>query len=121
MTKIPCTRHVRNFVVFISGLAVIMGVPGAAPAQEDALILEEIIVTARKREESLQSIPLSVTPFSAEQIQRRGFTGLEDIALATAGLTYEGFISSSNSANVVIRGLAPTFATARIQKRLFFP
>ena len=120
MTKIPCTRHVRNFVVFISGLAVIMGVPGAAPAQEDALILEEIIVTARKREESLQSIPLSVTPFSAEQIQRRGFTGLEDIALATAGLTYEGFISSSNSANVVIRGLAPTFATARIQNVSFF-
>lgn len=111
---------VRGLIALFSGLAMMAGVPGAAPAQQEALVLEEVIVTARKREESLQSIPLSVTPFSAEQIQRRGFFGLEDIAQATAGLTYEGFISSSNSANVVVRGLAQTFATSRIQNVAFF-
>ena len=120
MSKAFYPGCVRGLVGFFSGLAMMTGVPGAAPAQEEALVVEEIIVTARKREESLQSIPLSVTPFSAEQVERRGFFGLEDIAQATAGLTYEGFISSSNSANVVIRGLAQTFATSRIQNVSFF-
>ena len=34
--------------------------------------IEEIIVTARKKEESLQDVPLAVTAFAAEEIERRG-------------------------------------------------
>ena len=119
MLKVLCLPRVRGFAVFLGGLAM-LGAPDATLAQGDGSVLEEIIVTARKRDESLQSIPLSVTPFSAEQIQRRGFFGLEDIAQATAGFTYEGFISSSNSANAVIRGVANTFATARLSNVSFF-
>src|SRR5690606_31875316 len=36
--------------------------------------LEEIIVTARKREESIQDVPIAVTAFSALDMERRGVT-----------------------------------------------
>ena len=47
------------------------------------LSAEELVVTARKREESLQEVPLSITAFSADQLQRVGATDNEDIALLT--------------------------------------
>lgn len=64
----------------------------AVAASYDALAqsisVEEIVVTARKREESLQDIPLSVTAFTADQIERAGFQTLEDISLSTPGMQF---------------------------------
>lgn len=82
--------------------------------------LEEVIVTARKREESIQDIPVSVTPFTAGALERRGFVGLDDIAASTPGFTYESFITGGNHGNAVIRGLAQQFTTSRIQNVSFF-
>ena len=56
----------------------------AQPAYAQAL--EEVTVTARRREESLQDVPLSVTAFSGETIDRAGFTNLEDVSMQTTGL-----------------------------------
>lgn len=47
--------------------------------------LEEVIVTARKRDESLLTVPLSVTAFTAKKIQAEGITDLADIASFTPG------------------------------------
>ena len=41
--------------------------------------IEEIIVTARKRAESLQEIPLAITAFTAADIERAGIARIEDI------------------------------------------
>ncbi|MDX2225035.1 MAG: TonB-dependent receptor [Rhodospirillaceae bacterium] len=69
-------------VVVTSGLIALDGVALAQP------VLEEIIVTARKRTESLLEVPISITAFSAEQLDRGGFTSLEDLSFRTAGLHY---------------------------------
>ncbi len=50
--------------------------------------LDEIIVTARKREETLTEIPMAITAFSAEQLERGGFTGLQDLSFQTAGMQF---------------------------------
>ncbi len=50
--------------------------------------LEEIVVTARKREEKLSEIPLSITAFSAEDIIKKGFRDLEDLAKSAPGVQY---------------------------------
>ncbi|MDX2144371.1 MAG: TonB-dependent receptor [Rhodospirillaceae bacterium] len=65
-----------------ASLTVLDGVALAQPA------LEEIVVTARKRNESLLEVPVAVTAFSADQLDRGGFTSLEDISFKTAGLHY---------------------------------
>ncbi|MEM7280287.1 MAG: TonB-dependent receptor [Pseudomonadota bacterium] len=72
-----------------------------AVAQQD--ILEEIIVTARKREENVLEIPESVSTFSEAAVERANINGLEDLGLLVPNLymsrRLDGF------PNVSIRGL----------------
>ena len=50
--------------------------------------IEEIVVTARKKEENLSEIPLSISVFSAKDIQESGFKNLEDLSLQVAGFQH---------------------------------
>ena len=65
--------------------------------------IEEVLVTARKIEESLQDIPLSISAFTSQDINDRSIEELEDIALLTPGLTFEDF-SNGAFGTPVIRG-----------------
>jgi len=65
-------------------------VPAAAadrPGRHNRL-LEEIVVTAQKREENLQDVPISVQAFSAETLDAKGITNAVDLQMATPGLSY---------------------------------
>lgn len=55
--------------------------------QSGSRLVEEIIVTAQKREENLQDVPISVSAFSADLLDARGITDPKDLPLATPGLT----------------------------------
>lgn len=69
--------------------------------------IEEITVTARKREENLQDVPIVVTAFTAAAIERKGIADLSDVAKYTSGLFLdEGF--SKQDTRIVLRGLSPT-------------
>jgi outer membrane receptor protein involved in Fe transport len=79
----------------------------AGAASEAFAQLEEIIVTTRKRAESLQEVPIVVTAITAETLQRKGIADLADITKYSTGLVLdEGF--SKQDTRVIIRGLAPT-------------
>ena len=69
----------------IAGIA-LMGLSEATYAQ--SLAIEEITVSARKRDESLLEIPVAITAFSADDIERAGFQNLEDLSLQVAGLQF---------------------------------
>jgi len=77
-------------------------------AVEPALAeLEEIVVTARKREEKLQDLPLSVTALPAQTIERLGIRDLTDVVRYTPGVNIDnGF--GLNDQRLVIRGLSPS-------------
>lgn len=70
-------------------------------------LVDEIVVTARKREESIQDVPLSVSAITAEAIERAGIDNLADIADFTAGLVYQDF-GGGGLGSPVIRGQAQT-------------
>jgi len=76
--------------------------------------LDEIVVSARKRDENLLDVPVAVTAFSAQDIQRQSLQTLDDIALTTPGFSFEGFVSNVLG-NPVIRGLAQTQLTNPVQ------
>ena len=83
--------------------ALLCGAPAAAAAE-----LEEIVVTARKREESLQDAPISITAFTADSLRARQVESIGQIAEATPNLVFDttnATIGSSNSAQVFIRGV----------------
>ena len=69
-----------------AALALTFGFGEGAMAQQ--MVLEEIVVTARKREESLQEVPLAISVFSADDIDRSEFKGLEELSLQMAGLQH---------------------------------
>jgi iron complex outermembrane receptor protein len=96
-------------------MAAFAGLDGTAYAQ---LAVEEIVVTARKREESLREIPLSITAFSANDIEKKGFKGLEDIALAAPGVQYSnqaGQIPGRYNSAIRFRGMNVNSETPSLQ------
>ncbi len=70
---------------------------GAASAQAvddpvaDAVEVDDVIVTARRRSERTQDLPGSVTAFGAESIARLGISSPQDLALRTPGLRFGNF------------------------------
>jgi len=77
---------------------------GTALAQSG---IEEIVVTARKRAENLQEIPLAITAFSAEDISKRSIQSMADVAANTPGMIFFENIQGT-LATPVIRGLSQT-------------
>ncbi|MSO97876.1 MAG: TonB-dependent receptor [Rhodospirillaceae bacterium] len=80
-------------------------------------VLEEIIVTARKREESLQEIPLSVTAFTASDISKRSLQDMKDIARFTPGFSFTDF-GGGGATTPVIRGA--TQVTGNLEQNVSF-
>lgn len=76
-------------------------------AAAQSVSIEEITVTSRRRAESLQDIPLSITAFTDLQIERGGIRSVEDVARLTPGLTFDlGFAPQDTRPS--IRGLPAT-------------
>jgi iron complex outermembrane receptor protein len=70
--------------------------------------LEEIIVTARKRDEALIDIPMSITAISAESIEAAGLQDLQDIALLAPGLDFQNqgsFLGGRALGQISFRGM----------------
>lgn len=97
----------RKIHLLAAASAISIVVPGIAAAQTGGI--EEIVVTSRKREESLQEIPVSVSAFTADAIQRAGFTDLEDISKQTPGLQFNTNLSGTRPgrlfSNMRFRGI----------------
>lgn len=78
---------------------------GSALGQGEEDLMEEITVTARKIGESIQDIPVSITAFTAEDIQAQGLIGIEDIANFTPGLHMSNVIATRNDPALKFRGM----------------
>ncbi len=66
--------------------------PAAAAATADAgPTIEELVVTAEKREQSLQDVPVAISAFTAKQRDLVGITTIQDFTNFTPGLVYSSF------------------------------
>jgi outer membrane receptor protein involved in Fe transport len=99
-------------MVVSMGVAALAGQPTFAQsnaAEARGPTLEEVVVTARKREESLQDVPLPVTALSAADIANRQVTSLDDVAKFTPGLVFSKVFGRATE-RPVVRGLASVLA-----------
>jgi iron complex outermembrane receptor protein len=78
--------------------------PVAASAADRAI--EEIVVTATKREESLQDVPIAVTALTNQTLQELGITNFSDYVMQLPGVTAGGSGPGQNT--IYIRGVAST-------------
>jgi len=74
--------------------------------EDGGVMLEEIIVTATKREESIYQVPIAITAFTGAQIESQGITNLIDIGKFVPNLNVTGFSAGhTSSVNAFIRGI----------------
>lgn len=98
---------VRRAALAVSALALLIA--GDAAAQvAGGTALEEIVVTARRREENLQSVPIAITAFTQEDLDMRRAVALRDVSSFTPSLNLAQNTSDAFtpfSANLILRGL----------------
>ncbi len=70
--------------------------------------LDEVVVTAQKREASLQDTPISMAAFSGDDLDKRGAANISDVGDFTPNIQFDSSVAlsgSSNSASIYIRGI----------------
>ncbi len=75
-----------------------------------AIEIEEIVVTAEKRSQSIQDIPMSVAAISGDDIGVGKVSGMEDVAMKTPGVSFQQF--NIGEPRVFIRGIGNTSDSA---------
>ncbi len=83
-----------------------------APRASDGAV-ETVIVTATKRAEDLQKVPISVTALSEDLIKKTDATRFEDVVRAIPGLSYNE--NSAGSATYTIRGVNTSSSVSNVQ------
>jgi outer membrane receptor protein involved in Fe transport len=94
-------RTVRIILATTASLAASHATIGATTT---GVALEEIIVTATKRSERLQDVPVAITALTDAELQRRDAVRLEDYVAAVPGLAFAS--NGGNSGVLAIRGIA---------------
>lgn len=90
------TLRLRSlFVMGVSTAAIVAATPAFA---QQATMLEELVVTAERRDQSLQDVPVAVTAFTSERRDVLGVATVEDLARVTPSLSY------TNNDRLSIRG-----------------
>lgn len=99
MAPFPARRGpLSRAIIAVTGLLVSQGLY----AQER--VLEEVLVTAQKRTESLQDVPVAVTAVNAAELENLNINQMEDLTRASASLTYTQ-AGNKQSSSFRIRGI----------------
>ena len=104
-----CTRAAMTAIPLASAIAAILGNAPPVYAQEaQSDVLGQIVVTAQKREESLQNVPLSITAIGNEQLDQLHVTNFADYAIFLPSLSYQsgGQSGGPGFARPYMRGVA---------------
>ncbi len=97
----------------LAGLLIVILLPAVSRSQTPAAAgvgLEEIVVTAERRTQRLEDVPISVAAFSQEKLDSQGVRSIDDIARLTPGLNFQRNGGSANNYNgesseIAIRGI----------------
>jgi len=111
------STRARSLLLLCAAPAALLWVQPAAAADEDqgAPALEEVIVTARKREENIREIPVAVTAISAEKLDKYDLRSIEAIAASIPQLSVVRG-SSGSGATISLRGIGSTFTSIGIEQ-----
>src|SRR5579863_9974843 len=74
------------------------------PTSSQPAVLDEVIVTAEKRSENIQDVPIAIIALSGQQLQDAGVTDIKNMTVLTPGLTVTS-TTNENSTTARIRGI----------------
>jgi iron complex outermembrane receptor protein len=98
--------HKKNLALLASAMPIGCLAVGHAAVAQETTVFEPVIVTAQKREQNIYEVPVAISAFSAETIERQGIADLTDIGKFVPNLNVTGFSAGhTSSANPFIRGI----------------
>lgn len=101
--------HISNRLTILLAVLSLVGVQAAAEevAESELNIMEEIVVTAQRREQDLMDVGIALTAFNADSINRQGIDELGKVAALIPGLdVFRG--NGSNNPTITLRGIGTT-------------
>jgi iron complex outermembrane receptor protein len=110
-------RNRLSRAIALLGVTGMLGIVPSTYAQDEGFALEEVVVTARKREENLQDTPLAITALTAEAIERRQITGTDDLDKVAPNIQFAShgpLTGNASASQVFIRGVGQTDASASV-------
>lgn len=99
-------KGIGAFLASIFAMSSAVGQEGQEGQVYDDFEIEEIIVTAQKREQRLIDVPMSIKAIGGAEIRQRNLDAFSDIAMAVPGLTLED--SGVGERHIILRGIANT-------------
>ena len=99
MRKSTRNHSIRNLSLLIAAACA-----GSGAAEAQQVQLEEVVVTALKRQEKLQDVPLSVTAITGAQLETRGIEGLANLNSLAPTLMFRGNPGTELISTVSLRG-----------------
>ena len=81
-----CTQNTLSIGIRASAAPLVLSLLAMTSPAQATEMLEEIVVTAQKREQNLQDVPISIQAFSEDALRDSGVNKVEDLALVTPGL-----------------------------------
>ena len=97
-------KSIKRKCCSMAKLSLVAGVSLAAVPGVSFAEIEEIVVTAQKREQNIQDVPISITAISGAQLEERGITDVFDLQQSAPGLTVQQNQNATTS-NFSIRGV----------------
>ncbi|MBE1527962.1 outer membrane receptor protein involved in Fe transport [Sphingopyxis sp. OAS728] len=107
--------HITIRLLTVAALAL----PGVAAAQETAApeaVLDEIVVTAQKQEQSPIEVPIALTAYDSRALERLGIQGLDQLAQFTPG--FEVQQQSPNNPGFIMRGVSSSVLETAFEPRV---
>ena len=93
-------------LIYLLPAALTMAIAAPPAFSQGVQALEEVVVTARRREENLQEVPVAITAISAEDLELRSIENTEDLQVLLPNVDIRGGgVSGGNSGNLAIRGI----------------
>lgn len=103
----------------LSGVALACAM-SVLPATAQQLVLEEIVVTSKLREQNLQVVPLAITVFSENELARLGVKNVQDLASFTPNFNIYAGNGRQDASAINVRGLSSNTSDERYQPVSFF-
>ena len=93
-------------IVSIAALLLSTGLVPTAVYAEDNAVLEEIVVTAQRRAQNIQDVPIAITAFSGEELEKSNISGATEYLARTPNVSFtEDGQSGSRGLGIAIRGV----------------
>ena len=94
----------RNQKVAYAVLAALSASAGTVYAADSSIGIDEIIVTAQRRNESIQDVPITIQAISGDALRQLGVVSFSDLLRYTPNVTYSG--NGPGTGNIFMRGLS---------------